>query len=454
MNRALTIFLLVLAVAAIIFMAIYIPLTSGGIAGSHVWEIDPAQVKKITILTTGETFELKRKGTTWQIGPKLKDRADKRLVNSIIAVASGLQFVDRIKAGEFDDRDDLRTYGVRSSKRRIQFDDGPELIFGKEAVAEGFAYARLDKSDDVFVVPDDLARLAFRQSSDFRDRRLTDLTADQVDRVIFRTPEGEMELVREPGGWNISKPLSARADELQVKAFLDRLVGLEIQGFIADDAGDLGVYGVHEGQREIVIYAEGRSRPLVLRFGDSLPDNPNAVQAQFTARDSIYQLSKDSLSLLDASPALFRDRRLLPLNPDIVDLIQLKFPSEEIQFQRKDGGWQMSSGRNSSPASNGALNQLFTAITQTKVESFEDKMAASGVEPVATLEFFSVLSENTPESAAGRQLIVSVDFFQGDGRILARVSGMPGESVLPDSFLSVLPQELSYWKAPVSQTGN
>jgi len=451
MNRALTIFLLVMAVAAVIFLAIYIPLTSGGTVGDRIMDLDPAQVKKITIVTTGETIELKRKGTSWQIGPQMKDRADNRLVNTILALASDLQFVDRIKAGEFDDRDDLRTYGVRSSKRRIQFDDGLALIFGKEAAAEGFVYARRDKSNDVYIVPDDLARMAFRQSSDFRDRRLTDLTADQIDRLLFRTEAGEMELVREPGGWRISKPLNALADEVAVKAFLDRLLGIPIQGFVADDAGDLGVYGIHEGQREIVLYAEGGTRPLVLRFGATSPENPSVVQAQFTARDSIYHLPKDTLALLDVHPTMFRDRRLLALNPDIVDLVQVKTSSGEFQLQRKDSGWVLNEGGHSVAASNAALQHLFDALTRTKVETYENGVVPGDAAPFLSLEFFSVLSENKPESSVGRQSIAGISFYRQGERVLARVAGLPGEAVVPSAILASLPEDPSLWKAPVAE---
>ena len=85
----------------------------------------------------------------------------------------------------------------------------------------------------VFLVSDELLKLAFRNPSDYRDRRLSDLTPDQIDRVLIRTQGGEIELVRDATGWRIVKPLHALADELRVEDFLKQLLGQRIVQFVA-----------------------------------------------------------------------------------------------------------------------------------------------------------------------------------------------------------------------------
>ncbi len=49
---------------------------------------------------------------------------------------------------------------------------------------------------DVYVIDDDILKVAFQDGQKFRDPRLTDLEADQVDRVIIRRADGQIELAQ------------------------------------------------------------------------------------------------------------------------------------------------------------------------------------------------------------------------------------------------------------------
>jgi hypothetical protein len=459
MSGAKTILLCALAIAAVAFLAIYEPLTRStrenveAARKGLVLNLDPSKVREIRISTGVSKFDIKRIDNGWQLSAKPKDRADSAMVERLLKLAAEMRYFDRIADREFKESSDLSEYGLRNPKRTIEFDGSQKvtLFLGKDAASEGRFYIRAGGSRDVFLVSDELLKLAFRDAADFRDRRLTNLSPDQVDRVIIRRQGGEIELLHNASGWQITKPLHALADERKVDAFLKHLLGQKIIEFVADDSGDLGIYDIAEGKDEISFYAEGSQRHQTLRLGT---DKAGTLFGQFTARDSIYRLPSDTAELLQINPEALRDRRLLPLNLDMVDAIRIRTPAKEFSLRREGDGWVVKDGAMKRPASSAAVQALADAISTAKVSSYdtisEGKFAAFGLEnPRCTVTFFSVLSENTPEAHAGEQVIASVTIGKSEnGQVFVQIGETPEVLSVPETILNAVPLDPAAWLSP------
>lgn len=78
MSRKATIALLGIALALMVFVAIYVPLRSGGqdskAVGTALFNFDPDDVRGLKITKGDESFELKRGDFNWRIGPEPNDR--------------------------------------------------------------------------------------------------------------------------------------------------------------------------------------------------------------------------------------------------------------------------------------------------------------------------------------------------------------------------------------------
>ncbi len=459
MSKLTTILLGVLALAAIIFLAIYEPLTRSTrenditARDGAVLQLDPSRVKEIRISSADSSTVLKRRGNSWQLGSKSKDRADIEVVNRLLQAAAGLEFFDRIDAREVRNDKDMSDYGLRTPKRKIEFEgDGTvTLLFGKDAANEKRLYVRTDKSRDIYLVSDELLNLAFGEASSFRDRRLTDLGPDQVDRFVIRRAGGEIELVRDATGWRVVKPIHTLADAQKVDDYLRKLLDLHILEYVGEDSGDLSIYGLAEGQNEIAIFADGSERHQTLRLGT---DKSGALFGQFTARDSIYRMPAETSELLQATPDSLRDRRLLPLNLDVVDLIKIHTPQKEFSLRRSGEGWELQDGTTTRPASSAAIRVLADAISTAKVDGYvpmiSGKLSDYGLEPaICSVEFLSVLSENTPEARAGEQSIARLAFGQtADGKIFVRLNEVPEVMSVPDAILKSIPLDPVAWLSP------
>ena len=459
MSRFNTILLCLLAVAAVVFLFIYEPLTEStrehekSVREGLVMHLDPSKVRAIRITAGENTLEIKREGNGWEVGQKNKDRADSTLVDQLLKMAANMHFYDRIEEKEFHGDEDLGTYGLKNPKRKIEFDGDTKqtLFLGKDAVNEDRLYVRTSASHDVYLVKDDIVQLAQRDMNGLRDRRLTDLNPDQVERIIIRRPEGEMELERQAGVWNIVKPLQAQADEKKVNNYLRVVLGLRVLDFVADDSGDLGIYGLAEGQNEISFTADGSSRRQTLRMGR---DKAGTLFGQFTARDSVFRLPTDTMDLLTMGPDALRSRLLLPLNIDIIDLIRVRAPGADLTIARNDSGWVLRDASGTRPASEAAVRTLVDAMSTAEVSTYapltDEKSPALGLNPPrCTVEFLSFLSENTPEAKAGEQMIASVAFGKAEnGSVYARVSGRPELAKVPEAILNAIPLDPKGWLSP------
>jgi hypothetical protein len=460
MNRWSTIVLVGLAVAAVVFLAIYEPLTVSPrerdliARDRRVLSLNPSEVTRLRIVSGDSEVVLRRRGNGWQLGEKSKDRAATVEVERLLQTAAELQFLDRIDGREIGGEKNLGKYGLRNPKRRIEF-DGPRKVvlhLGKEGANEDRLYVRVGDSRDVYLVSDRILRQAFRPAGDFRDRRLTDLRPAQIDRVLIRRPDGEIELVQEARGWKMVRPLHVPADGARVAEFLNFLLGLRVTEYISEDSGDLGTYGIVEGQKEITFYAEGSDRPQTLRLGTG---QNGELYGQFTARDSVYRLPAEAAELLDITPATLRDRKLLPVNLDIVDRIRITSPERTLVLNRDGEGWVLVSGGATAPASDAAVQALVSALATAEVSDFTPitgaKLSAAGlVTPQVKVEFLSVLSENTPEATAGEQTVASAAFGTAEaGQVRVRVGDSPEIATVDEGLLAVLPADPQAWRAPV-----
>jgi len=462
MSRIFTIFICIIAVAAVVFLCIYEPLTKStreqaeATKAGMVLALDPAGVKEIRISSSGEEVEFKRRGESWFVGPKPKDRADKKTVDELIQAAAQLSFFDRVDGSELRRSEDWNNFGLKNPKRKIEFkgDQKLTLFFGKDAANEDRLYVKTSESNDVFLVADDILDMAFPDTGKFRDRRLTDLQPDQLDRLIVRQPKGEVEFQHDARGWRMVKPLSAPTDGQAMHAYLDKLLGLQVQEFVADDSGDLGTYGIVEGKNEVSFFAEGSSRAQTLRLG---AEKGEGVLAQFTARDTIYRLGKEVKELLEVSPESFRDRRLLPLNLDLVDLIRISTPQGQFSLRRSGDDWELIDGEDTWPASGGAIQALVDALATTTVANYipavGEKLNVLGFgSPTLTVDFLSVLSENTPETTAGERSIAKVSFGKTEGdQVYVRVDALPEVALVPVTLLQSVHTNPRDWQSPAKR---
>lgn len=450
MSRASTIFLLLSALVVGILVAVLVPLKKSGgkPVGGALFEFDPDDINLIKITNGEEVFELRRTDEGWFTGPLQIDRASVDAIRRLMESARSTPILDRIDAGEIGDRDELSAYGLKRS--RVQFDfrgdkDLP-LLIGKDAVDETRAYVRFEDSQHIYLIPDELVTLIQSPPQDFRDRMPLRVRPDRVDRIVIRRTAGEIELKREARGWQLIKPLAAPASAPAVEAFLDKVLRMRVEGFEADT--NPGVMGLAEPVAEVQLYGEGESLPETIKVGTPSPQG--GVFVRLEPRGVTARLPDAISKVLALDLASLRDHSLARINPDLVDMIRVTTPAGSFQLRRRGDGWVIGE----KPASEAVVQRMLEALAESKSTGFEpatpDVLKKSGLaQPALGVDFFSVVSENTPETMAGEQLVTGLKFGKPleSGLVPALVTGSPEISFVPQKILEAIPLPESAWQA-------
>lgn len=444
MSRWGTIFLLVLATAAAVFLFVVEPrlrsTREDEAARESLLGLNPSAIRGVRIRTGDRTFEIDLKKDGWWTGPQPKDRAANDQVMALLEAAARIRSLDTIRAGELRGDLNLEEFGLSEPKSQIDFiGDGREtLYFGKEAASAGRMYVRVGDSKDVHVVSDALEKLAAREPAEFRDRRLTAFVPGQVDAFTIRRGAGEIELARGAKGWEILRPLRATADDARVAQVLDAVLGARILEFVADESHDLGAYGLAEPRAEIVLTVEGVERPLALRIGGDVADSGGkAVIAQYTGRDSVYHLAPDVWEALQVTPDALRDRHLVALNADTIDAIRIEKGGAVQTIERDGDGWKDAGGAIPEDQVEEFVEKLNGTVVEEYAALSPQKLAEVGLDaPRARIFFDAWLSENTPEAAAGRHPVLEIAIGKFDeGRVWVRVGDTPEiRAIAPGTF--------------------
>jgi len=460
MNRFLTIALVLLAGATVAFLVFVEPRLKStrdrSLAAGFFADWDAGDVRKVSMKDGDQTVELERREDGWRLTKPLKDEASTDAVGKLLGALVDLRSLDHIPSGEFKSgKLELKDFGLRNARRVIavqtETDGEKRIFFGKEAAGADQVYVRTGEGDDVYLVRDDLEDIAFTPVDTYRSLTLSSVPLDDIERFTIRRAEGEMELRRKGNGWEMTKPLRAAVDPAAAESFLRTILGSKITKFVAPDSANLSAYGIEEGREEVTISRRSHpEREIRFRFGGAVPDAPDSIYLQTTARDMVVEIPRASFEAFTAmTPETLRDRTFATLNLDTVDRFVVERDGSKLLIRRDGEGWITDPDK--TPVSADAVAHLVKAITETRIDGFRDAsgetFAEVGLDPAAvTLTFSAWLSENSAEEDAGEKPILRLAFGRSpDGKTVARRNDDPEVLVLTGDVLSDLSADPAAW---------
>lgn len=420
-----------------------------------VVSLDRDRINSIEIKNADGVIELrKRDNDVWMLEKPVKDRASTMVVSGLFTTAEFLNFDAVIGVDKPVGKDELKDYGLANSETKVTFggEGKPvELLLGKDAAVEGKQYVKLADDKKVFVISTELKRQITKKADEFRDRKLTDLTSAQVNRVAIKSAAGEIELEKKNGHWSSLKPLAARGDDAKIGDLISHAATAQIASFVADSA-NLAAYGLQEPRGTISLFSEGAEKPVVLQIGANPKDEKDKIYARLSTRESVVVLPKAVADLLETKPNDLRDKSLLRVESDIVDRITIDGAGrEKIVLARKAESWVRKADKDL-PVNVAEATRLLTDLQNQQVAAFEADVATDlpkyGLdEPAVKVTLSSYSSENTPETKAGDRPIVTVLFGKIEGdKVYAKLDEEPFIVSLPKSALDGIRTDPIQWQ--------
>jgi hypothetical protein len=440
MNRLST----ALIVLAAIALAVFVGTTSRwrfsserlNTVGAPLFRFDPAEIDGIKIKNGDTTTTLRQVGEGWRVFSDIDDDASAEAIAALMHSALTSPILDRIDASEVQDDKRLTTYGVGKSSLQIDFlgDRPGTLLFGKNSPDYSRTYVSFKDSNTVYLIPKQFTDFVSTQPETFRERRLLTLDPSTIDQLVIRKGPSIIELKRMGGTWEILKPLRDHASVDAIQRILDTLSNARIESFTQKKTTPHQPWEAIDVEGSIEINSLAADAPIVLTF--TKPDTQGARTVDLLPRNIAGKMPVNFPDILSIDLDSLRDRTLLHLNPDMIDIVRIKIPRSELVIERENDAWQ--------PAAL-SVDSLIESLTTTQVASYEpatptDVERYGLATPTHEITFSALLTENTPEALAGEHPVValSIGSPQPDGMLPILVSGSPEIRFVPIDFLECL----------------
>ena len=387
---------------------------------------EPGEITEIGLVRGNETIRLRRTDGGWRVTEPVEDRADPELVDRLLLATRFLDVRDREAA---KDPAAVPESGLATPRVRLDLRGARDvrLDLGGPTALPGEIFARVAGQPFVLRVPDTILEVTGVPAESFRDPRLTELSADDIEKFTVQRADGELAVRLERGRWLIEKPVQAPADPRAVRDFLERLLGLRVTAF-AGDGGAAGATLPGQAAR-LALTPRGGGEELAVEISRS----PAAEKftARFAPRAGTLDVAPAAALLFDISPEALRDRSLGYVEADTIDRIVVEADGETAVIGRRGDGW--TTGDGAGQIETGTVTRLLEVFNGARVASFAPSAGAAETgldQPVIRLRFYSWLSENSAEEPAGGHLLAGAEFGRTapDGNIYARAEGT-GETV-------------------------
>lgn len=421
-------------------------------SSAKVLSIDSNKISAFTVQNGDSRLEILKKDGAWRIEHPLSDRADSGLINQLIASLELLKHSSKIELPPNEKTEKLKEFGLSDPNLRLRLkaDTGKEteLLFGKESAVSGKMYARVLGSDTVQVIDAELRDQITKKTDAFRDKRLSDTPARLAQKITIQSAEGELELERKSGHWEILKPLHARASDSKVNDLLADVLNAKVLQFLPETPTP--EQGLGEPTSTLTLSLEGQKEPVTLKIGATPPGEENRERsfAKLSSRPAVTVLQNSSFTpLLRARPNELRDRQLVRVESDIVDRITLEPDGKpRLVLVRKGEGWALKDGDQLLKINEKIPAKILSNLQTTEVTNFVADIAANleqyGLDrPKMKVTFSSYASENTAETKAGEKPIASLLFGKVEGDSgFAKLDNEPFIVAAPRALLESLPR--------------
>lgn len=419
----------------------------------RVVQLDRDKIDGITITNNEAKIELRKRNNQWEMDAPVKDRADDATVTTLLSTVESLRKETSLTpdAG----KDDIRDLGLVKPNVSLQLlgqGAPPEILFGKDTAIEGKEYIRLGNATEVYVVPNDLRGQVTKTADDFRDHRLSDVSATQVTKATIKTAAGEIELQKDHDHWQINRPIKARADDAKVSDLVAQTLNTKVDSFVTTDQAGAANTALNDAQGTVTFTAEGVDKPLALQLSKPADKNPQDVYAKLSTRDAVFMLPKAVSAILATKPNDVRDRHLVRLNLDTVDRIHIApAGAPEIVLARKGEEWTIKT-LSDKPANSGDVQKMASALQDQLVTAFVSDVASDlpkyGLDqPALKVTFSSYASENTAETKAGEEPLETLLFGKVEGdNVYAKLDDEPFIVSVPKTILDGIYTDPLRWQ--------
>jgi hypothetical protein len=384
----------------------------------RLWSVEAKDVEEAIFKRRGDTVHLKREGDDWQLLVPVKARAEKTVVQDIVAnlVTAKADREIEPNPSKLDD------FGLDKPAAeiilRVKGKSEPlTLLLGGKNPTGVWVYAKTADKPAVFVLSDFILRDATKPFADFRDRTIlafdrkavTGLEVNDKGQLLAAEPEGTT-------GWRITRPMPFKADEERIADFLDKLLFTKVKEFVVEAPPLLLPYGLDQPAQVTIWLGKEKDRTSQRLLLGKVDAAKKGVYAMRPGEQSVLLLGEEIWNLLPRTVFDLRDKTLISHGRDKLVKLALDSPRGTVSLAREGQEWRITAPE-SLKADEGAVSAYLWKLQDLKAQAFvTDGAAAVGrylSKPEVRVSFWE------KDAQAPKTLLLGPSSERRDGKLMA-----------------------------------
>ncbi len=317
------------------------------------------------------TFSFEKRENEWFCKQPVEYKADNSKLNTLVTEFKNAKSEEEVVSTT----DDPESFGLgtRGIKVTLTLKDGlsKTVELGDKNPIESNVYARTTDAGNVFMTSTSFYTNAALPFFDFRSKKILETDRSTINKLIINKGTEKFVVEKtETTDWNITSPVTEKADKSTINKILDNLVYDKIKEFTEEDPSELRQYGLDTAESVIEVFSGDAQDKSIINIGNITDGN------YFVNTDKNKPIIKvDSTSVNGLFPDLFsiRDKNITDFNKETVDVMELNYPDAAYVFSKVDSSktWIMTLPENKK-ASDTKITSLLNELGWLKAKSFID----------------------------------------------------------------------------------
>lgn len=174
-----------------------------------------------------------------------------------------------------------------------------------------------------------------------KEKVFASLEADKIEELKVSSSAGESTtLKKDNGAWQMTQPVTAKADETETSGITSALTSLEISRVVDENPTNLNDYGLSNPRIEIDFKASGDKDYRKLFLGEKTPTGSDLF-AKRNDEKKVFLVQAFQETTFDKKTFDLRDKVLLKFDREKVDGLDVAAAGKTLAFAKDGGDWKI-----------------------------------------------------------------------------------------------------------------
>jgi hypothetical protein len=329
-------------------------------------------VTGFTVKREQDTVQAEKRDGHWYLTAPLAVRGDDQKYSELTRYVADLHYNRVVE----EQPQSLEPYGLATPRLEIQVtlkDQSKPLVLrlGATNPTGGSYYAQVEDRAPIYLVSGVAKDVLDASLYALRDKTVLAFTPAEVQEVqLARGTDAPVVVQRQAEDtWRLTAPVSAKADDQQVRGMIQRLHDVKVQAFIAEDATDLEDYGLQTPVWHVSLNIGQDHTPLTLSLG-KVDSEHKGIYAKHDDVTRVLLLPQELWDNLPKTATALRDKTLMKYEREHVMRLEIQAPSEHIVITNTDPRQYTIEQPGPTPGDGEAIYSLLWDIQDLKAKDF------------------------------------------------------------------------------------